>query len=75
MSSKRRRGDHAEEHENHERWAVSYADMMTVLVALFIVLYAMSTVDQAKFEEPAPVARRGFRQRLRQRHPGHARRA
>ena len=41
---------HEEEHENHERWAVSYADMMTVLVGLFIVLYAMSQVDQTKFE-------------------------
>ena len=40
-----------EEHENHERWAVSYADMMTVLLALFIVLYAMSVVDQTKFDE------------------------
>ena len=40
-----------EEHENHERWAVSYADMMTVLVGLFIVLYAMSTVDEIKFEQ------------------------
>ena len=40
-----------EEHENHERWAVSYADMMTVLLALFIVLYAISVVDQTKFEE------------------------
>lgn len=52
MSSGRRGGrGHEEEHENHERWAVSYADMMTVLVALFIVMYAMSTVDQTKFEE------------------------
>ena len=51
MSSRRRRGGHEEEHENHERWAVSYADMMTVLVALFIVMYAMSTVDETKFEE------------------------
>ena len=42
---------HEEEHENHERWAVSYADMMTVLLALFIVLYAISVVDQTKFEE------------------------
>lgn len=41
---------HEEEHENHERWAVSYADMMTVLVGLFIVLYSMSQVDQVKFE-------------------------
>lgn len=40
-----------EEHENHERWAVSYADMMTVLLALFIVLYAISVVDETKFEE------------------------
>ncbi|WNM27412.1 flagellar motor protein MotB [Demequina capsici] len=40
-----------EEHENHERWAVSYADMMTVLLALFIVLYAISVVDKTKFEE------------------------
>lgn len=47
----RKRRGHEEEHENHERWAVSYADMMTVLLALFIVLYAMSAVDQQKFEE------------------------
>jgi len=40
-----------EEHENHERWAVSYADMMTVLVGLFIVLFAMSKVDEVKFEQ------------------------
>lgn len=40
-----------EEHENHERWAVSYADMMTVLVGLFIVLFAISQVDQVKFEQ------------------------
>ncbi|KGM09321.1 flagellar motor protein MotB [Cellulomonas bogoriensis] len=40
-----------EEHENHERWAVSYADMMTVLVGLFIVMYAISSVDETKFEQ------------------------
>lgn len=45
------RKKHEEEHENHERWAVSYADMMTVLCALFIVLYAMSAVDQDKYEQ------------------------
>jgi chemotaxis protein MotB len=38
-----------EEHENHERWLVSYADMVTLLMCLFIVLFAMSQVDQAKF--------------------------
>lgn len=49
--NKRRRAEHEEEHEDSERWAVSYADMMTVLVGLFIVLYAMSQVDEAKYEE------------------------
>jgi len=38
-----------EEHENHERWLVTYADMITLLMVLFIVLFAMSQVDQKKF--------------------------
>ncbi len=38
-----------EEHVNHERWLVTYADMITLLMVLFIVLFAMSTVDQRKF--------------------------
>ena len=38
-----------EEHENHERWLVSYADMVTLLMCLFIVLFAMSQVDKTKF--------------------------
>ena len=46
----RKKGGHEEEHENHERWAVSYADMMTVLMALFLVLYAMSSVDTVKYD-------------------------
>jgi chemotaxis protein MotB len=47
----RRRGKkhEAEEHENHERWMVSYADMMTLLLVLFIVLFAISQVDKQKF--------------------------
>jgi chemotaxis protein MotB len=46
---KRAKKHEEEEHENHERWMVSYADMMTLLLVLFIVLYAMSQVDKAKF--------------------------
>ncbi|RZS91427.1 chemotaxis protein MotB [Motilibacter rhizosphaerae] len=38
-----------EEHENHERWLVSYADMLTLLFVLFVVLFAISSVDQKKF--------------------------
>lgn len=59
MSRSRRRHEE-EEHENHERWAVSYSDMMTVLMALFLVLYAISTVDQTKYEELAQSLSAGF---------------
>jgi len=64
MSGHRGRGrkkhEEHEEHENHERWAVSYADMMTVLVGLFIVLYSISQVDQAKFEQLRESLAAGF---------------
>ncbi len=50
--SGRRRQHHEEEHEggheNAERWLLSYADMITLLMALFIVLFAISQVDQQK---------------------------
>jgi chemotaxis protein MotB len=47
---RRRRSDALpEEHDNHERWLVTYADMVTLLMVLFIVLFAMSQVDQKKF--------------------------
>lgn len=49
-----------EEHVNHERWLVSYADMMTVLVALFIVLYAISQVDQDKYDQLRTSLAAGF---------------
>ncbi len=43
---------HEEEHEGgHERWLVTYADMITLLMVLFIVLFSMSQVDQRKFYE------------------------
>ena len=48
MASRRRRHEE-EEHENHERWLVTYADMLTLLMVLFIVMFAMSQVDEAKF--------------------------
>jgi|SRR4051794_28369903 len=47
--SRRRAVHHEEEHENHERWLVTYADMITLLMVLFIVMFAMSSVDQKKF--------------------------
>ena len=38
----------SEEHENHERWLVSYADFMTLMFAFFVVLYATSIADNEK---------------------------
>jgi chemotaxis protein MotB len=37
-----------EEHVNHERWLVSYADFITLLFAFFVVLYSSSQVDKRK---------------------------
>src|SRR5438093_4031658 len=42
-----------EEHVNHERWLVTYADMITLLMVLFIVLFAMSSLDSKKFAQLA----------------------
>jgi chemotaxis protein MotB len=52
MSARRRhrRAHHEEEHENEERWLVSFADMMTLLFCLFMVLFAISSVNTSKFE-------------------------
>ncbi len=41
---------HSVEHDNVERWLVSYADYMTLLFALFVVLYAMAMIDEKPFE-------------------------
>ncbi|HEB52362.1 MAG TPA: hypothetical protein ENI87_03800 [bacterium] len=40
-----------EEHVNHERWVISFADMMTLLFALFVVLYAMGVQDLEKLKK------------------------
>ncbi|MBS1210853.1 MAG: flagellar motor protein MotD [Proteobacteria bacterium] len=44
-----RRNRHEEEHENHERWMVSYADFVTLLFAFFVVMYAISSVNEGKY--------------------------
>jgi chemotaxis protein MotB len=51
MAQRVRRRDHQEEHENEERWLLTYADMITLLMVLFIVLYSISQVDLKKFAE------------------------
>lgn len=45
----RRRGA-AVPHENEERWLLTYADMITLLLALFVVLFAISSVNVSKLK-------------------------
>ncbi|QEC46857.1 OmpA family protein [Baekduia soli] len=45
---KKRHDDHGEHPD--ERWLVTYADLMTLLVALFMVLFSISSVNKSKFE-------------------------
>lgn len=44
-----RRRSSEEAHENHERWLVSYADFITLLFAFFVVMYAISSVNEGKY--------------------------
>jgi len=61
MAGKKKRGGSGEgEHENSERWLLTYADMITLLVAFFIMLYSMSVMNQAKFQQLAISVRSGF---------------
>jgi chemotaxis protein MotB len=45
MARKRKHDDH----DNHERWLVSYADFITLLFAFFVVMYAISQVNEGKY--------------------------
>ncbi|HPF25471.1 MAG TPA: flagellar motor protein MotD [Steroidobacteraceae bacterium] len=46
--ARRRRKQHAE-HENHEAWAIPYGDLVTLLLAFFVVMYAISSVNESKY--------------------------
>lgn len=37
------------EHDNHERWLISYADFITLLFAFFVVMYSISSVNEGKY--------------------------
>ena len=49
MAARRQRHEEHEEHVNHERWLITYADMITLLMVLFIVLFAIGQTDLKKF--------------------------
>jgi chemotaxis protein MotB len=55
-----RRRQH-EDHTNHEAWAIPYGDLVTLLLAFFVVMYAMSTVNQGKYRVLAETLNAEFR--------------
>lgn len=42
-----------QKHQNHERWIISYADFTTLLLATFVVMYAVSSINSSKFQAMA----------------------
>lgn len=49
-----------EEHENHERWIIPYADMVTLLFAFFVVMYSISQQDLAKLKNVSEAVQEAF---------------
>ncbi|MBN2653644.1 MAG: OmpA family protein [Nitrospirae bacterium] len=58
MRSRRKR---EEEHENHERWLVSYADFITLMFTFFVALYALSSLDQGKAQKFTSSLKQAFK--------------
>lgn len=56
----RKRRKDEKEHGNLERWLLTYADMITLLMAFFIMMYSMSVLNLSRFREAAFSIRSGF---------------
>ena len=54
-------GNAAETRINHDRWLITYADLITLLLIFFVVLYAMSQVDVRKYDKLAQSLQQQFR--------------
>lgn len=50
-----------EEHQNHEAWAIPYGDLITLLLAFFVVMYAMSSVNEGKYRVLSNALNSAFR--------------
>jgi chemotaxis protein MotB len=50
-----------EEHQNHEAWAIPYGDLVTLLLAFFVVMYAMSSVNAGKYRVLSNALNAAFR--------------
>jgi chemotaxis protein MotB len=50
-----------EEHANHEAWAIPYGDLITLLLAFFVVMYAISSINEGKFRVLSDSLQAAFR--------------
>jgi chemotaxis protein MotB len=50
-----------EEHQNHEAWAIPYGDLVTLLLAFFVVMYAVSSVNAGKYRVLSDALSAAFR--------------
>jgi chemotaxis protein MotB len=60
MSKGRRHRGHEGGHENAERWLLTYADLITLLMVFFVVLYSMSSADSSKFKAISTALQQAF---------------
>jgi len=51
-----------EEHQNHERWLVSYADFITLLFAFFVVMFASSQTDKSRAQEVSDAVEKALKE-------------
>jgi chemotaxis protein MotB len=51
---------HQEEHVDSEKWAIPYADLLTLLLAFFVVMYSLSSINEAKFRVLAESINQAF---------------
>src|SRR5256886_12051168 len=62
MSKRRhKKGGHGDGgHENAERWLLTYADLITLLMVFFVVLYSMSSADSTKWQKMSVALQQAF---------------
>jgi chemotaxis protein MotB len=56
-----RRHKRHEEHQNHEAWAIPYGDLVTLLLAFFVVMYAVSSLNEGKYRVLSDALTAAFR--------------
>jgi chemotaxis protein MotB len=60
VSKRRHKGGHDGGHENAERWLLTYADLITLLMVFFVVLYSMSSADSSKWKQISAALEQAF---------------